>query len=146
MIQSPPKGPTLNTSALGAKPSTHELLGDISKPHHTTFYSAILETVSIPEFGEARMEAERSLKKALQTVLQERNGGGLDWGGRYGSGERKFPYVLKVETAGFTDGSDVDCERRRVQDDSKVCLAWVPGKMEGLFTKMGKTAEGAVSP
>lgn len=51
-----------------------------------------------------------------------------------------------METAGLTDGSDVDCERRRVQDDSKVCFAWVTRKMEGPVAKMGKTAEGAIHP
>lgn len=66
----------------------------------------------------------------------------MDWGGSCRSGERKFQYVLKVETAGFTHGSEVDCERRRVQDNSKVCLPWATGKMEGLLTKMGKTTEG----
>lgn len=45
-----------------------------------------------------------------------------------------------METAGFTDGSDVDCERRRVQDDSKVCLAWATRKKEGPVPKMGKIA------
>lgn len=45
-----------------------------------------------------------------------------------------------METAGFTDGSDVDCARRRVQDDSKVCMAWATRKKEGPVPKMGKTA------
>lgn len=49
-----------------------------------------------------------------------------------------------METAGFTDGSDVDCERRRVQDDSKVCLAWATRKMEGPVAKMGKTAGAGI--
>ena len=43
-----------------------------------------------------------------------------------------------METAGFTDGSDVDCARRRVQDDSKVCMAWATRKKEGEGQQCGE--------
>lgn len=88
------------------------------------------------------MEADKSLRRHFQCFGKIWWWCGLGCSRR--SGERKFQYVLKVETAGFTDGSEVDCGRRRVQDDSKVCLPWATGKMEGRLAEMGRTLEGIV--
>lgn len=72
-----------------------------------------------------------SVVRRLFSIIQVRNGGGLDQGSSGGCAETwsDSGWILKIELTWFAAGLNTECERKRGgKDGCKVFATWHPGK------------------